>query len=131
VWSEPKLEWRTVKDPDTGSERTFKGHAVTCTVDENEVGDSTPLVYKDSDFMDEDFWWYYVGNNALKNLGYPEAFVYEQSFDRQYMGLLNEQGNVVMLSSIREFDMPFPEDPQCPCKYTLSVFTDDERVLIE
>ncbi len=122
-WAEPREAERTFIWE--GEERTVSGFEVAGVLDEKEP----ELLSKDTDFADEDFWIFTIGTNTLIKLGYKVIFVEEELEDRQFLGFKNDDGHVLLLSALTEFEDT--ERLSCPCTYYFTVFTDDKRVLLK
>ncbi|MBU0766194.1 hypothetical protein KKF55_00175 [Patescibacteria group bacterium] len=123
LWSDPVEAERSFVWED--EETTVQGREVTGTYDE---GEQNSLQYSDIQFADEDFWKFYLEEETLKKIGYETIFVEEEEYDRQFVGLRDEEGHVLLLSNIIDFDTDIAFAPECPCKYTFTIFTNDERV---
>ncbi|MCF7844438.1 MAG: hypothetical protein K9M03_01240 [Kiritimatiellales bacterium] len=126
VWSQPLESERTFEWE--GELTTVQGREVTGTYEE---GVQNSLQYSDMEFADEDFWKYYLGEDTLKLSGFDTIFIEEEDYDRQFVGLRDEAGHVLLLSNIIDFDVNIAFAPECPCTYTFTIFTNDERVVLE
>jgi len=129
----PHAEWSEVQEGVRaflwdGEETQINGWEIMGTYDD---GVQKDFFYSDSEHADQDFWHFYLGESTLMDLGYDTIFTEEQQFDRQFVGLQDEENHVLLFSNMVEFSVPFPEDPECPCKYTFTIFTDDERVELQ
>jgi len=125
-WSEPVKITRTITSPD--GDVNIEGNEVTAVYEDEEL---KMLHYPESDFPDQDFWRYYLGEETLQKLGYTHILAEEEDFDRQFIALGDESLHVLMLSNLVEFTGPFPDAPECPCKYTFTIFTNDRRIIME
>lgn len=128
----PPAQWSEPQD----AERSFEWEGVLTTVQGNEVMGTyddekqNKLFYKESEFADDDFWKYYLVDETLMKMGYQTIFVEEYESDRQFMGLRDEGGHVLLLSNIVEFSNDNIEEPECPCIYTFTIFANDERISV-
>ncbi|MBU0458803.1 hypothetical protein KJ652_04800 [Patescibacteria group bacterium] len=124
------VEWSHAKD----SQRLFAYEGTETLVS----GLETYAVYDgdmevEGEMIVDRFWEYFLAGDSLKNLGYEEIFVLEEEFDRQFVGLRNKEGNIILISSITDFDFVDESEEiyECPCIFTFKVFTDDERVQLK
>ncbi|MBU2259916.1 hypothetical protein KKC44_04915 [Patescibacteria group bacterium] len=125
-WSEPQKAERSFDRE--GVLTTVQGKEVMGTVDDE---NRKQFFYTDSEFRDDDFWRYYLVDETLMKIGYQTIFVEEYKEDRQFVGLRDDDGHVLLLSNIVEFANDNQDEPECPCTYTFTIFTNDERVVLE
>ncbi|MDP7247650.1 MAG: hypothetical protein QF741_03435 [Candidatus Peribacteraceae bacterium] len=109
-----------------GREVTIKGREIQGVHDKDLDSD---LLSEETDYADDDFWQFMLGGEKLKNMGYEKILVQEEKKDRQLVGLRSNDGYLLLLSSIVDYEDP--DNFLCPCKYTFVVFTDDKRVIME
>ena len=127
----PLAEWEDAREASRvfvweGREVTVKGWETQGTLDQNMDLD---LLDEKVDFANDDFWQFMIGGEMLKNLGYEKILAQEEKEDRQLVALRSNDGYLLIISSIVDyFD---PELLMCPCEYTFTVFTDDERVQLK
>jgi len=126
----PQAQWAEPQDAQRsfvweGTETTVFGKELIGTYDDKK---QKKLFYKESEFADDDFWKYYLADETLLKIGYKTIFVEEYESDRQFVGLRDEEGHVLLLSNIVEFANDNVAEPECPCTYSFTIFTNDERV---
>jgi len=109
-----------------GSEVTINGWEIQGTLEQSLNMD---LLNEETEYADDDYWEFMLAGDKLKKLGYERIMAQEEKEDRQLVALRSNDGHLLILSSIVDyFD---PELRMCPCDYTFTVFTDDERVQLK
>jgi len=125
----PNVEWSNPKP----AVRAFEYGGKTVQVNGFEItaqskqDSGEDLGYENASYTDDDFWFFYLGNDVLKNLGYTEVFAEEDKFDRQLAAFRNSDGRVLILSNLVEYAVSSELASDCPCTYHFAIFTNDER----
>lgn len=130
TWSNPEPTARTFTDGE--EEITVEGwEVVAAYADESAELVPEELVFEESEYVDEDFWHYYLGTPTLNDMGYTTVLLEEDLPERHLIALGDDGGHVLVITDTIVFHGEYEGEPDCPCEYTFTVFSDDERVLAQ